>query len=230
MSPAPTAVAFFDIDNTLLKGASLFHLARGMHKGGLVSNRDIARFAWKARHFARHGENLSHLDEIRARATELASGIPVVRMDALAREIYDRYTESALWPESVALARQHIAEGHEVWLLSATPQVLAGLIAERLGLTGAGGTKLVEVDGHLTGEIDGKLMHGAQKAVIAAEIAERAGVEPGECWAYSDSLNDLPLLNFAGHPSVVNPDRGLREHALANGWPILEHRGDRKRA
>ncbi|BDI22507.1 HAD family phosphatase [Herbiconiux sp. L3-i23] len=222
------AVAFFDIDNTLLRGASLFHLARGMHRGGLVSNRDIARFAWKARHFASRGENLSHLDEIRARALQLAAGISVVRIDAIARDIYENYTESALWPKSVALARQHIADGHEVWLLSATPQVLAGLIAERLGLTGAVGTRLIEADGHYTGEIDGSVMHGAAKAVVAAQLAERAGVAPADCFAYSDSHNDLPLLGFAGHPTAVNPDRALRAHAVAAGWPLLEHRGRRK--
>lgn len=219
-----SAVAFFDIDNTLLRGASMFHLARGMHRGGLVTNRDIARFAWKARHFARRGENLSHLDAIRARALQLAAGVPVVRIDAIAREIYETYTESSLWPRSVELARRHIADGHQVWLLSATPQVLAGLIAEKLGLTGAVGTQLIERDGHYTGEIDGDLMHGPVKAVVAAEVAERAGVDPTDCYAYSDSLNDLPLLNFAGHPTAVNPDKALKAHALAAGWPLLDHR------
>lgn len=219
-----SAVAFFDIDNTLLRGASLFHLARGMHRSGLISNRDIARFAWKARHFARRGENLSHLDAVRSRAIQLASGVPVVRIEELSRDIYERYTESALWPESVALARHHLAGGHEVWLLSATPQVLAQQIAERLGLTGAAGTALRVEHGHYTGEFDGPLMHGARKAEAATEIASRVGVRLADCHAYSDSLNDLPLLQSVGHPAAVNPDRGLRAHALAVGWPVLEHR------
>jgi HAD superfamily hydrolase (TIGR01490 family) len=218
------AVAFFDIDNTLLRGASLFHLARGMHRNRLISNRDIARFAWKARHFARRGENLSHLDTIRSRAIQLASGVPVVRIEELALEIYERYTESALWPESVALARQHLAQGHQVWLLSATPQVLAGLIAERLGLTGAVGTQLIAENGHYTGEFDGPLMHGARKAEAAAEISADAGADLADCSAYSDSSNDLPLLRSVGHPAAVNPDRELRAHAVAEGWPVLEHR------
>ncbi|MDO9395775.1 MAG: HAD-IB family hydrolase, partial [Herbiconiux sp.] len=83
------AIAFFDIDNTMLRGASVFQLARGMRRAGLVPVRDIARFAWKAGHFARRGENMTHLDGVRTRALELAAGIPVVRIDEIAREIYE---------------------------------------------------------------------------------------------------------------------------------------------
>ena len=98
-----------------------------------------------------------------------------------------------------------IAQGHEVWLITATPHACARVIAERLGLTGAMGTHIESVDGIFTGALVGSVMHGPHKAEAAARLAAEKGASLADCWAYSDSRNDLPLLEQVTHPVAVDP-------------------------
>ncbi len=102
------------------------------------------------------------------------------------------------------------------------------VIARRLGLTGALGTVAEHVDGVYTGELVGEMLHGEGKAVAVREIVEREGLVLDDCYAYSDSSNDLPMLSLVGHPCAVNPDSTLRAHAKANGWRIRDYRTGRK--
>lgn len=214
-------IAFFDVDNTLMRGASVYHVGGGAYRRGYVKLRDLLRFAWTQARFVAVGENLRHLDIVREKALGLAVGIPQVEIEELAEEIFDTKIQPRLWPESVGLAREHIAMGHQVWLVTATPSVVAEVIARRLGLTGAIGTELETADGRYTGNLIGHMLHGPLKADAARSLAERAGSALSECWAYSDSRNDLPLLELAGHRVVVNPDSVLLRHAVAHGWSIM---------
>jgi HAD superfamily hydrolase (TIGR01490 family) len=115
-------------------------------------------------------------------------------------------------------------KGEEVWLVTAAPQDMADIIAERLGFTGALGSKAHIEDGVYTGTLDGKLLHGIEKALIIQELANERGFNLEECYSYSDSHNDIPLLQAVGHPSAINPDAVLRIRALAEGWPIHDFR------
>jgi HAD superfamily hydrolase (TIGR01490 family) len=136
--------------------------------------------------------------------------------------LWDKELKYRIWPEAAAEVRRHLAEGREVWLLTASPQELGDLIATRLGATGALGT-LVEVqDGLLTGKLVGKPLHGVLKRKAAKELAKQRGISLKKSWAYSDSQNDLPLLTAVGHPIAVNPDKLLKRHATAANWPIME--------
>jgi phosphoserine phosphatase len=96
------------------------------------------------------------------------------------------------------------------------------VIATRLGLSGALGTVLEEVDGVFTGALRGEFLHGEGKAMAAAGHAADIGANLEDCWAYSDSRNDIPLLELVGHPVVVNPDHILRRHAERRGWHVME--------
>ena len=64
-------------------------------------------------------------------------------------------------------------------------------------------------------------MHAQDKADASIALATGMGVDPAECWAYSDSSNDIPLLTFVGNPVVVNPDHALHAHATAHDWPVM---------
>ena len=123
---------------------------------------------------------------------------------------------------------EHLDRGQRVWLVTAAPVEIAAVIARRLGLTGALGTVSAHVDGIYTGELVGEMLHGEGKAVAVQEIVDREGLNLDECYAYSDSVNDLPMLSLVGHPCAVNPDGGLRAHARANGWRIRDYRTGRK--
>ncbi len=214
-------VAFFDVDNTLLRGASVFHVGRGAFKRGYLGVRDLLTFGWHQMRFVRVGENLGHMSSARERALQLTAGHSVAELAKLADDIYDKELKTRLWPQTVGLTLEHLEKGHEVWLITATPFEVADVLARRLGLTGALATRLESRDGRFTGELIGALVHGEEKAVAARELAERLGADLADCWAYSDSRNDIPLLELVGNRVVVNPDAALKRHAEEQGWDQL---------
>ncbi len=214
-------VAFFDVDNTLIRGASVYYVGREAFRRGIISWRDIALFAWHQFRFLAVGENRAHLATAKDRALGLVGGHTETDLIALAEEIYDKYLAPKLWPETVELAREHLLKGHEVWLITATPQLVAQVIADRLGLTGAIGTRVQALDGVFTGALDGHVIHGAEKATVAENFASELGADLAECWAYSDSSNDIPLLSLVGNRVVVNPDAKMLAHAQAKNWTVL---------
>lgn len=215
-------IAFFDVDNTLLRGASAFQLGKGAFARRIITVRDIATFAWHQMRFLMVGENHRHMGRARERALELIAGHSLEEMTGLARDIYHRHIADKVWPETLELAREHQRKGHEVWIISATPLLVGQVIAERLGLTGALGTQTEEVDGVYTGKLLGPPLHGPEKAVAAAKLVEQKGAKLADCWAYSDSRNDIPLLSLVGNRTVVNPDVILHRHAKAENWNVLQ--------
>lgn len=214
-------IAFFDVDNTLMRGASVFYVGLEAFRRKLISWRDIALFAWHQFRFLAVGENRNHLATAKEKALGLAAGHQESDLVELAEVIYDRHILPNLWPETVELTREHLAKGHEVWLITATPQIVAEVIAARLGLTGALGTKVIVEDGLITGRIDGHILHGDEKATVALALAARRGASLADCWGYSDSANDIPLLTAVGNRVVVNPDVRLLTHAKAQGWNVM---------
>ena len=132
--------------------------------------------------------------------------------------------------EQRALVQMHLDAGQQVWLVTATPLMLARVIATRLGLSGALGTVTEEVDGVYTGRLVGDILHGPGKAHAIATLAEAEGFDLSRCYAYSDSFNDMPMLTMVGHPVAINPDSKLRKYASENGWNIKDFRTVRKAA
>ncbi len=222
--------AFFDVDNTLMKGASLFHVARKMYQKKAFTLRDAAGFAWKQAKFVLRGETLEDVHSVRDSALILAAGIPVDMVQTMGEEVFDEMIESKIWPGTLALAQQHLRSGRPVWLMTATPIEVASVIASRLGLNGALGTVCEIEDGEYTGRLVGDILHGPAKAVAVRELAEREQLDLSRCWAYSDSFNDVPLLSTVGHPVAINPDARLRRHARDNNWPIYDFRSGRRAA
>jgi HAD superfamily hydrolase (TIGR01490 family) len=214
-------LAFFDVDNTLMRGTSLFQLGREAWTEKLIGWRDIALFAWHQRRFIKIGENNAHLETARERALGLVGGHTQEQVHGIAERIWEHRIRRRLYPETVELTQEHLAKGHEVWLVSATPVEIGEVMARRLGLTGALGTKIEAVDGVYTGRLVGHVLHAERKAIAARELAETAGADLADCWAYSDSRNDIPLLELVGNRVVVNPDSALSHHAHERGWPIL---------
>ena len=214
-------MAFFDLDNTLMRGASIYYVGREAFRRGIISWRDIALFGWHQFRFLSVGENRKHLATAKDRALGLVGGHTEAAVTALAEDMYEQHFAPKLWPETVELARAHLEKGHEVWLVTATPQLVAQVIADRLGLTGALGTRVQALDGVFTGALDGRVIHGEEKAAVARQLTEGIDADLAQCWAYSDSSNDIPLLSMVGHRVVVNPDAKLLAHARENSWTVL---------
>jgi HAD superfamily hydrolase (TIGR01490 family) len=214
-------IAFFDVDNTLLRGASAFQLGKAAFREGMITARDILVFGWHQLRFLAVGENGKHMSAARERALELVGGHRVSELSQLCEEIYEKHIVPKLWPETLELAREHQRKGHEVWLISATPLLMGEVIARRLGLAGALGTVIEEKDGIFTGRLAGHMLHGEEKAIAAEDLARAKGASLADCWAYSDSRNDIPLLTLVGNRTVVNPDASLARHARAQHWNVL---------
>ena len=224
------AAAFFDLDNTLLRGASIFHLARGLHRRKFFSAGDVAAMLWKQAWFLAVGENLTHVAKIREQGLAFVAGHSSAELRTIGEEVYDEAMGAKIWPGTHALARMHLESGQRVWLVTATPVEVAEVIASRLGLSGALGTVAETEDGVYTGRLVGEPLHGEAKAVAVRALAEAEGLDLSRCSAYSDSANDIPLLSLVGHPCAINPDARLRDHARANGWQVRDYRTGRKAA
>ena len=230
-TPDPTAAAFFDVDNTMIRGASIYFFGRGMAGRGLVTTRDLLKFAWEQLRFRIRGkEDLDAVADIRERALGLVAGRSVAEIVAYGEEIYDELMEQRIWSGTRALAQQHLDAGQRVFLVTATPVELARIISRRLGLTGALGTVSEVEDGHYTGRLVGEPLHGPAKAEAVRALADLEGLDLARCTAYSDSSNDVPLLSVVGHAVAVNPDATLREEARRRGWEVRDFRTGRKAA
>lgn len=225
----PETAAFFDVDNTVMQGASIYHLARGLHKRKFFTTREIVGAAWKQAYFQIVGvEDPDHVADARASALSFIAGHTVKELEDLGEEIFEEGMAHRIWPGTRALAQMHLDEGQRVWLVTAAPIEIAQIIARRLGLTGALGTVSEHVDGVYTGHLVGDMLHGPAKGEAIKALAIREGLDLSRCSAYSDSYNDLPMLSLVGDPCAINPDSKLRAHAKEHGWRIRDYRTRRK--
>jgi HAD superfamily hydrolase (TIGR01490 family) len=221
--------AFFDLDKTLIPGSSLFLLARGMYERDLVRVRDLLRFAWGQAAFRLGGERSRGMDMSRESTLDFVVGRSQQELMGWGREIAEERIFPRVYEDIVRVVAEHRERGDLTFLVTAAPIELAQTVADELEMTGAIGT-ISELDayGRYTGRLVGSIMHGPEKAKAAAEVAAEHGLDLAECHAYSDSINDLPLLESVGHPHAVNPERELRRIARSRGWPIHELRTRRK--
>ncbi len=225
----PRRAAFFDVDRTLIPGSSLFLLARGLYERDMFRVRDLLRFGWGQMMFRLRGEVQRGMEKSRTSTLEFVKGRNQQELTAWGREIAEEQILPRVYRDIVDVIDGHRERGDLTFLVTAAPIELAETLAEALGMTGAIAT-VSEVDdfGRYTGRLAGAIMHGPEKAKAVAEIAGERGIDLMECAAYSDSKNDLPLLESVGHPHAVNPEGELRRIALTHGWPVHELRTRRR--
>jgi len=222
-------VAFFDVDNTLLKGSTLFFLGRGMYQRGFFTKKDISAFVLANLRYRLTGkENKDEITRFQNAACEFIKGHNVIEIEKIGQEIYEEYVSPAIWQGTIEIAQEHLSKGEEVWLVTATPLDMASLMVKRLGFTGALGTKAEIENGVYTGKMIGNLLHGREKALAVVELANQNGFSLENCYGYSDSHHDIPLLEAVGNPRVINPDALLRIRAFRDNWPVYDFRRARR--
>jgi HAD superfamily hydrolase (TIGR01490 family) len=229
--PDPTAAAFFDVDNTMMQGASIYYFARGLAKRKYFSSGDLIKFGLQQLRFRLlASEHAGDVSSTKATALAFIAGWRVADMERLCEEIFDELMADRIWSGTRALAQLHLDAGQRVWLVTAAPVELGRIIAARLGLTGALGTVAEIQDGHYTGKLVGDLLHGPEKSRALQALANAEGLDLSRCSAYSDSVNDTPMLSTVGYAVAVNPDSALRREARRRGWEIRDFRKGRKAA
>ena len=221
--------AFFDLDKTLIPGSSLFLLARGAYERDMFRVRDLLRFGWGQLTFRVAGERRGNVEMSRQSTLEFVTGHKANELVEWGRDIAEERILPRVYADIVRVIEGHKERGDLTYLVTAAPIELAGTIAEHLGMTGALATvSEIDADGYYTGRLVGPVMHGPAKAEAAARVAAELGIDLAECSAYSDSVNDLPLLESVGDPHAVNPEHDLRRIASVRGWPLHELRTRRR--
>jgi HAD superfamily hydrolase (TIGR01490 family) len=133
-----------------------------------------------------------------------------------------------IYPGMRRMIDDHHARGDRTYLVTAAPRELAQGIATYLGMDGALGTEAELVDGTYTGRLLGPVLHGPAKLDAVLRLADEQGFDLRRSSAYSDSVNDRPLLEAVGRPVAVNPDPYLRDLAAERGWPVQDFRRRRR--
>lgn len=225
------SAAFFDLDRTLISGVSVLPLGVAAWRQGFATNREVAGWALDAIFFKVFGDKGDEeaADNTRRDLLTRIAGASVESMKGLEAEVTPGLI-SRVRPESRDLIEMHHSHERETWIVSASPQPLVEPLAASLGMTGAIGTKGEIVDGHYTGNLDGPFVYGAGKAEAVQKLAHDRGYDLALCYAYSDSVSDLPMLELVGHPVAVNPDGQLASVARQRGWPVVIFARRTKRA
>ena len=153
-------------------------------------------------------------------------GISHDRLHILAEEAFDATMRRAVYPGARDLVQRSLALGHEVVLVSGALDVLMDRLAAHLGATAFIANRLEFQDGYATGKLLRPIVAGPEKARLVREWSRDRGHDLGDCFAYSDSYSDVPMLSVVGHPCVVNPDLRLAKLARTYAWPVI-HLGKR---
>jgi HAD superfamily hydrolase (TIGR01490 family) len=221
----PTALnartaAFFDLDKTIIAKSSTLAFSKPFFAQGLLNRRSVLKSSYAQFIFLLSGADHDQMDRIRTHMTNMCAGWDVAQVKSIVNETLHDIVTPLVFAEAADLIAAHKLCGRDVVVVSASGEEIVGPIALELGATHAMGTRMVVEDGRYTGEI-AFYCFGEGKVQAIRELAAREGYPLEHCYAYSDSITDLPMLVAVGHPTVVNPDRALRREAIERGWPIL---------
>ncbi len=218
---AESAAAFFDLDRTLMEGSSAFQFGRAAYRAGLLSRRQLIADGWANLMFRLRGASDEASHELRDRISESLAGTRVKDLERLGVDVLAGVLPR-IYPQVLSLAYEHQDAGRRAYIVTAASQELADTLAHVLALDGAIGSQFSEVrDGVYTGHPTGLFIYGNEKALAIQRLAEREGLDLAQCYAYSDSASDLPMLRLVGNPVVVNPDSALVKVARAERWEVL---------
>jgi HAD superfamily hydrolase (TIGR01490 family) len=215
------AAAFFDLDKTVIAKSSTLAFGRPFFQGGLINRRAVLKAAYAQFVFSQAGADAQQMERLRAQITALCTGWDVATVHDIVGETLHHIVDPLVYAEAADLIEEHKAAGREIVIVSSSGAEVVEPIGEMLGADRVVATRMVTEDGRYTGEIE-FYAYGENKAAAMREVSAEGGYDLADCYAYSDSITDLPMLSAVGHPTAVNPDRGLRKAAVEKGWPVLE--------
>ena len=213
--------AFFDLDQTLLAGFSATSFMRERLVSGRVSPRELAGTFFGALSFALGRTGFSGL---MATTTAAYRGLAESILEEVGEEVFVKYLAKQIYPESRALVEAHQEAGHTVAIISSATRYQAEPLARDMGIEHVLCTQLEVEDGVFTGEIIRPTCYGDGKAIAAQELSDRFDLDLDESYFYTDSHEDLPLLESVGRPRPLNPNRQLAQIAKERQWPVRRFR------
>jgi len=215
------AAAFFDLDKTLMAGSSGMQFARVATRHGIVSRKQLARWAIEHLRYRLRGTTDERTAEVLRAARELISGVPARTLERMNPEVMAAILPR-IYPQMLDEVYAHQDAGRVTFIVSAAGDGVVGPLARVLGMEGGIGTRYeIGNEGAFTGRFDGPFVYGPGKVEAMETFAAEHGIDLDASYAYSDSLSDLPMLRAVGHPVVVNPDPALAEIAKQEGWQTM---------
>ncbi len=212
--------AFFDLDKTVIAKSSALAFGRPFYQGGLMNRRAVLKSSYAQFVFAVSGADEAQMAKMRDYLTAMCTGWDVAQVRDIVAETLHELIDPLIYDEAANLIEEHRAAGRDVVIVSSSGEEVVSAIGALLGVDRVVGTRMVESEGRYTGEI-AFYAYGPHKATAIRELADSEGYDLAQCYAYSDSSTDVPMLEAVGYPSAVNPDRALRRIAVERGWPIL---------
>lgn len=218
----PTVGAFFDVDGTLIAGFSAVAFLRDRLFSGRMGPRDLVDTVVSTARFQLGRLGFSGL--MAATAAWLRD-VPETELEELAERIFTREIAAAIYPEARALVQAHRRKGHTLALVSSATRYQIEPLARALGIEHVMCTRLEVVDGRLTGRHVRPTCWGEGKASAARTLGRTHGVDLAQSYFYTDSHEDLPLLEVVGHPRPTNPNARLTRIASQRRWPVQRFSG-----
>lgn len=216
------ALAIFDLDNTLLGGDS-------DHAWGefIVAHGIVDADQYKARNDAFFNDYLAGRLDIQVYLNfclQLLAEHPQEQLQAWHAQFMAERIEPIILPKALALIDQHRQAGDTLMIITATNRFITGPIAARLGIDILLATECERVDGRYTGRTTDIPCFREGKVTRLERWLLENGQQLEGSWFYSDSQNDLPLLNMVDNPVAVDPDEVLHTHAVEQGWRVVSLR------
>jgi len=215
------SAAFFDLDKTIIARSSALAFSRPFYAGGLINRRTVLRSAYAQFVYLLGGADHDQMERMRDYLSAMCTGWDVQTVRDIVAETLHTIVEPIVYDEAVTLIERHQAEGRDVVIVSSSGYEVVEPIGRMLGADRVIATQMIVDQGKYTGEIE-HYVYGPHKATAITELAAVEGYDLTECYAYSDSITDEPMLAVTGHPYAVNPDKALRRVALSRGWPVLD--------
>ena len=216
------ALAIFDLDNTLLAGDSDYLWGEFLVEQGLVDKEHYARE--NRRFYEEYKAGILDIHEFMAFSLAPLTRYPIEKLDAMRGQYLKEKIQPIIAPAAKALLRRHREQGDFLLIITATNRFVTEPIAALLGVDHLLATDPEMLDGRYTGRVAGTPCFREGKVIRLRGWLEETGRNLADSWFYSDSHNDLPLLELVSHPVAVDPDETLGRHAEMKGWPIISLR------
>lgn len=215
-------LAIFDLDNTLIAGDSDHSWGEFLVQKGHV---DAAYYRAQNDRFYQEYKNgtLDNDAYLKFSLAPLAQ-LSAMTLASLHQEFLHSVVEPMMLPKAEALLKEHRDQGHFLLIITATNDFITYPIAKRLGVDEILATNAELIDGCYTGKVSGTPCFKEGKVTRLNQWLEERGFSLKESYFYSDSINDLPLLEVVTYPVAVDPDDLLGKHAKQQGWPIMSLR------
>jgi HAD superfamily hydrolase (TIGR01490 family) len=214
------SLAIFDLDNTLLRGDSDYEWGQYLIEKGAVDREYVARE--HDRYYAEYVAGTLDIYEFLAFQLEPLASHDRATLEDWRAEFLERRIEPLITTSARALVDGHRQGGDTLLIITATNSFITRPIAEALGVSHLIATEPEEIDGRFTGRVAGIPSYREGKIKRLEPWLEEHGETLVGSWFYSDSHNDLPLLNRVDNPVAVNPDDTLAAYARQHGWTMLQ--------